>query len=136
MKKILSIAILSLMISFQAKSTIVTINATAANKFSPDSVVIRWGDTIQFGNMSGHRAIEVSSTAWNANGKTAAAGGFNTVSAGNTITNLNIGVHYYVDTHFVATDTMKGRICVLQRIAPLSDCNDLFISEYIRGKRK
>jgi plastocyanin len=128
--KTISLA-LSLIFAVQTFAAIRTIT-TVGNTFSPDSTVIRFGDTVQFTNMVGHNAVEVSAATWNANGTTPLAGGFSTVVSGNTITGLSVGLHYYICTPNAALG-MKGRIWVLPRNGDLVDCSELFISEYIEG---
>jgi hypothetical protein len=131
MKKFLLLTLIIIGI-LSANATIVTIT-TVGNKFSPDSVVVRWGDTIQYTNMAGHIAYEVSSTTYTNRTKAALSGGFNSVTSSNQIKGLALGLHYFIDSQYIATDTMRGRIWVLPRVNPLFDCYDFMITEYIEG---
>ena len=127
-KALLTIFVFISIASFATVKTITTVG----NTFNPDSAIIYFGDTVQFINMTGHNAVEVSLATWNANGTTPLGGGFSSISSGNTITNLPIGVHYYVCTPHAGLG-MKGRIWVLPKLGISVDCSELFISEYIEG---
>ncbi|WP_225154157.1 hypothetical protein, partial [Bradyrhizobium sp. NBAIM08] len=66
--------------------------------FTPASITINPGDSVNFVIDSAHNAVEVSDTTWNANGNTALPGGFLTPFGGGLIlaTQLGTGTHYYV----------------------------------------
>ena len=101
-------------------STIPTINVPAAPKtvtvattgftFTPATVTIRAGDTVNFSITSIHSALEVSKATWDANGNTS-NGGFNIPFGGGSHTFSRPGIYYYVcGAHFAMG--MKGTIIV------------------------
>lgn len=111
MKKLLfpSIFILNSVVALCTTSTIVNSGYT----FSPDSVTITSGDSINFVLASIHNTVEVSQTTWAANGTTPLSGGFSTPFGGGIVTpaKLTAGTHYYVcGAH--ASMGMKGVIIV------------------------
>lgn len=79
--------------------------------FSPASVTITVGDTVNFQLSGSHNAVEVSQATYNANGNTPLGGGFVTPFGVGQVTGLSIGTHYYVcGNHFGSG--MKGIIVV------------------------
>lgn len=89
--------------------TIITIT-NSGYAFSPDSVSINVGDTVNFDIGSIHTTVEVSQTTWVNNGNTPLPG-FSTPSGGGQIIGLTAGIHYYgCSPH--ASSGMKGRIFV------------------------
>jgi plastocyanin len=94
---------------FSAQWTINNVGFT----FSPSSVTISNGDSVNFSLESAHNALEVSEATWNANGNTPLTGGFETPFGGGLVlpSNLTVGTHYYVcQPH--ASLGMKGIIIV------------------------
>jgi plastocyanin len=81
--------------------------------FSPATVTIHLGDSVNFTLEASHNALEVSQTTWNANGTTPLAGGFQTPFGGGLVlpSLLGVGTHYYVCTNHVSGG-MKGIIIV------------------------
>ncbi|MGY8950198.1 MAG: cupredoxin domain-containing protein, partial [Flavobacteriales bacterium] len=63
---VLSILIFACFTSF---SQVHTIN-TAGMTFDPDTVTINLGDTIEFGSLGYHNAVEVDESTWSANDTT------------------------------------------------------------------
>jgi plastocyanin len=90
--------------------TTTTVTSTSGNTFSPNSVTINVGDTVNFQLTSIHNAVEVSQATWNANGTTALPG-FSVPFGGGIVTGLAVGVHYYVCANH-ASMGMKGMITV------------------------
>jgi plastocyanin len=88
-------------------------NVTAPGLFfSPDSIRITFGDTVDFQISSSHNAQEVSLATWNLNQTTPLTGGFSVPFGGGLLTGLTVGTHYYVcDNH--ASSGMKGKIVVV-----------------------
>jgi plastocyanin len=111
MKKVLfSLLLFSLgTASFCTTWTITSVGAT----FSPDTLRIVFGDSVNFTLIDTHNALEVSQTTWNANGSTPLPGGFETPFGGGLVlpAQLGIGTHYYVCTNHVSLG-MKGIIIV------------------------
>jgi len=110
-KFLLSFCLLSISVTgFSTKWTIVNSGFT----FSPSSVSISYGDSVDFSLASMHNALEVSEATWNANGNTALPGGFELPFGGGLVlpAQLPAGTHYYVcQPH--ASLGMKGIITVL-----------------------
>lgn len=81
--------------------------------FSPSTVTITLGDSVNFTLASSHNALEVSQTTWNTGGTIALSGGFSTPFSGGLVlpANLTLGTHYYVCTNH-ASMGMKGTIIV------------------------
>lgn len=81
--------------------------------FSPETVTINVGDTINFEVTSIHNGLEVSEPTWNANGNTPLPGGFITPFGGGLVLpdQLPVGTHYYVCQNHYAMG-MKGKIIV------------------------
>lgn len=89
-----------------------TITASGLS-FSPSVITVSSTDTIVFAKMSGHNAVEVSKTTWDANGTTALNGGFSVPFGGGTVLakDLTAGTHYYVCTPHAGFG-MKAQITV------------------------
>ena len=85
--------------------------STSSFTFSPASLTIVLGDTVQFVLESIHNAQEVSQATWNVNGATKLAGGFETPFGGGTVVPTTTGAHYYVCVPH-ASSGMKGIITV------------------------
>lgn len=78
--------------------------------FSPATITVHAGDTIQFNLSSIHNAVEVSQATWNANGTTS-NGGFSLPFGGGALVLVDTGTYYYVcQVH--ASMGMKGMIIV------------------------
>jgi len=97
--------------------------------FSPATLTIQQGDTVEFVIGSSHNAVEVSQATFDANGATALQTGFATPSKGGKIfpAQLTVGTHYYVCTPH-ASFGMKGQIIVQN---PNSIDEDLEKSEIV-----
>lgn len=95
-----------------AFSTKVTITNSGFT-FSPDTVTITVGDSVNFSVASIHVPVEVSQATWTANGNTALAGGFSTPAGGGLVlpAKLTVGTHWYVCSPH-AFMGMKGVIIV------------------------
>ena len=93
-------------------STVVVVNNSGLT-FSPSTITINFGDSVNFVIASSHNATEVDQTVWNANGNTALSGGFLTSFGGGMILpgQLAVGTHYFVCTPH-ASSGMKGTIVV------------------------
>jgi len=81
--------------------------------FSPATITITLGDSVNFSVSSIHQPVEVSQATWNANGNTPLAGGFQTPFGGGLVlpAQLTVGTHYYVCSAH-ASMGMKGIIIV------------------------
>lgn len=97
------------LLSVIAFSTSVTITNSGAT-FTPSTVTIQVGDTIQFQIDDNHNAIEVSLATWTADSNTPLPG-FSLGFGGGTVTGLTAGTHYYVCAPH-ASIGMKGEIIV------------------------
>ncbi|HMD13942.1 MAG TPA: plastocyanin/azurin family copper-binding protein, partial [Bacteroidota bacterium] len=78
--------------------------------FSPNTLTITAGDTINFVLASIHNAVEVSQATWNADGITS-NGGFSVPFGGGKTVLTVVGTHYYVCQNH-ASMGMKGIITV------------------------
>jgi plastocyanin len=87
---------------------------TSGFTFSPATLTITVGDSVNFTLPGIHNAVEVDFTTWSANGITPLAGGFSEPLGGGMVlpSKLTVGTHYYVCTVHVATMGMKGSIIV------------------------
>jgi plastocyanin len=110
MKKIIySIMLFSIgTAGFCAKWTVTNSGLT----FSPATITITVGDSVQFNISSMHNAVEVSQATWNVNGTTPLPG-FSVPFGGGMVLPalLTVGTHYYVCTAH-ASSGMKGTIIV------------------------
>lgn len=118
MKNKILLSILLLSTSLTGFCTIWTVTNTA-NTFTPATITITVGDTVNFVITTAHNAIEVSQATYNANGNTALSGGFQTAFGGGMVlpAQLGVGTHYYVCTPH-ASMGMKGTIIVQNCSAP------------------
>lgn len=94
---------------FAVKHTIVNSGFT----FSPASLTINLGDTIEFVLSPSHDARQVSLSTWTANDTTALPGGFEVPFGGGIVVPTSLGDIYYVCVPH-ASIQMKGRITVSQ----------------------
>jgi plastocyanin len=102
----LSILAVNLVLNAQQLFTVTNSNLT----FSPATLTITVGDTVEFVQGSSHPAREVSQATWNANGNTS-NGGFNNAHSGVKIKFTTVGTVYYVCSNH-ASSGMKGQIIV------------------------
>lgn len=111
MKRIILSVVLFTFISASFGKTWTVTNS--GNTFTPQTLTILQGDTVKFDLEGDHNAVEVSQTTWNANGKTALAGGFSAPFGGGLVlpAKLTTGTHYYVCTPHAAFG-MKATIIV------------------------
>ena len=88
--------------------------------FSPATVTIQLGDSVNFTLAPVHDALEVSQATWNANGSTPLPGGFLVPFGGGLLvpSQLPVGTHYYVCENHVSLG-MKG-IIIVQNNAGIS----------------
>lgn len=100
------LTVLSLSSSFGTTITV----TNSGFSFSPSSLAINLGDTVNFVLESSHNAVEVSQATWNANGNTS-NGGFSTPFGGGKVIPTLAGTYYYVCSPH-ATFGMKGTIIV------------------------
>lgn len=103
--------VLLLLYTQPTSATIHTITTPGFN-FSPSTLTIALGDTIDFSIASAHNVLEVSQATWNANGNTPLPGGFSLPFGGGTLILQSSGTYYYVcEPH--AGGGMKGTITVM-----------------------
>lgn len=106
-----------------------TVN-NAGFTFSPASVTIDAGDSVQFSLASMHNALEVSEETWIAKGNTPLPGGFETAFGGGLVLplQLSVGTHYYVCSPH-ASSGMRG-IIIVQSLTGVDDLkagSDFFV---------
>lgn len=86
--------------------------STVGNTFSPATVTIAAGDSVEFNLAAIHNAVEVSQSTWEASTSGALSGGFSVGFGGTeTVTFDEPGTYYYVCEPHVALG-MKGTIIV------------------------
>lgn len=111
MKKI-TLSLLLMTVSLTVFCKTWTVN-NAGFTFTPASITIDLGDTVNFVIQNAHSVIEVSQANWDANDNTPLSGGFQTGFGGGVVlpAKLEVGIHYYVcGPH--ASLGMKGIIIV------------------------
>jgi plastocyanin len=112
MKKILLFIVLA-SYGFAGFSSTFTIS-NSGTTFTPETIIVKLGDIVDFNIAGIHNAVEVSQTTWNANGNSPLSGGFSVPFGGGSVPadKLTLGIHYYVCTSHAAFG-MKGTITVL-----------------------
>ena len=87
-----SFLLLSVNLAFSTVHTIVNSGFT----FSPATINIAFGDSVQFTIGGSHFVVEVDQTTWDANSNTPLSGGFITPAGGGLIlpADLEVGTHY------------------------------------------
>lgn len=110
MKKslLLSLSFLAFTFALNAQQTFSV--STSGFTFTPATVTITVGDTVEFTQSGSHPAREVSLSTWNANGTTS-NGGFDNAHSGTKIKFTTVGTVYYVCSNH-ASSGMKGQIIV------------------------
>jgi len=106
---IASTAILFLFACGGQATTHIVINS--GNTFSPSTLSIELGDTVEFVLAAIHNVVEVSQANWNVNSNIQLPGGFSRGSGGGIVVITSLGVHYYVCGNH-NTSGMKGTITV------------------------
>src|SRR5271157_2217277 len=109
MKKAIILSLFTLATTRIGFSTTHTITNSGFT-FSPSSITINLGDTVEFVLASIHAAREVDQATWNANGTTS-NGGFDLQFGGGTVVLTQTGTHYYVCPPHASLG-MKGTIMV------------------------
>ena len=81
--------------------------------FTPDTIIIVYGDDVDFSLESIHNAVEVSQATWDANGNSPLASGFSLPLGGGSVSveQLTVGTHWYVCSPHASLG-MKGVIIV------------------------
>jgi len=99
--------------------------------FTPDTIIINVGDSVNFSLESMHNAIEVSEATWMANDNTPLAGGFGLALGGGLVlpVNLTLGVHWYVCSPH-ASSGMKGVIIVIDATGLNESLKQEYFSAY------
>ena len=96
LRKLLYSAIVLCCSSLATQASVYPIT-TVGFTYSPDTLHIALGDTVQFTLGNNHNAVEVDQATWNANGTTS-NGGFNIPFGGGQWIPTNTGTFYYVCT--------------------------------------
>jgi plastocyanin len=109
MQKTILFLLITLVTTSISFSTTYTITSSGFS-FSPSSITINAGDTVNFVLESMHNAREVSQATWNANGTTS-NGGFDLPFGGGIVVLTQTGIHYYVCVPHASLG-MKGTITV------------------------
>ncbi|MCX6181596.1 MAG: T9SS type A sorting domain-containing protein [Bacteroidetes bacterium] len=117
----IKITLLLLTVSLSAFCKVWTV-VNSGLTFSPNTLTIAEGDSVNFVLANSHTALEVSQATWNNNNNTALLNGFGTNFGGGMIlpAKLTIGTHYYVcEPH--AGSVMKGQIIVQSAVGVLEN---------------
>ena len=101
---------ISLLTAFATTYVVTNVGTT----FSPSTLTINKGDTVDFQLISSHNVVEVSQATWNANGNTS-DGGFSLPYGGGKLKFSQAGTFYYVCQPHAAIG-MKGTITVLDQM--------------------
>ncbi len=109
---LLTFLLLTSITGFCATITI-TASSPTIYSFSPNNgdITIASGDIVSFVLNQMHNAVEVSQATWSTNGITPLPGGFEVDYGGGTVSDLSVGIHYYVCQNH-AESGMKGTITV------------------------
>ena len=104
--------LLSILFSFALATAVAqtshTILATGLN-YSPDSLVVTVGDTINFAVGGSHPTLEVDQSTWNNNGTTPKNNGFDYPNGTGSFVVSSAQTYYYVCTNHIGSG-MKGKI--------------------------
>jgi len=122
--KIFTLIIVSFLIASVSMQAKIWKIGNSSNKFTPNTITITYGDTVNFSITSIHDAREVSEATWNSNKSSALTGGFQTKFGGGTVLpeKLSVGTHYYVCTPHASVG-MKGIIIVENKNTDVIDMN-------------
>ncbi len=106
---------------FTGHATIHTIISSGLT-YSPSSLTINQGDSVEFVIDVSHNAVEVDLATYNANGTTPLTGGFSVPFGGGIVpaAQIPVGDHYYVCSPHAAVG-MKGSFTVVPGAANLED---------------
>jgi plastocyanin len=111
MKTKILLSILLMVLALSGYSKTLTITASGF-QFTPASITINIGDTVNFNIGSSHNAVEISKATYDANGTTPLPGFSEPFGGGKVLPDqLTVGTHYYVCTPH-ASYGMKGTIVV------------------------
>lgn len=113
MKTRILLLVLLLTLSVSGNATIWVIT-NSGDSFTPSTITINQGDTVNFVLESHHNAVQVSLATWNTNGSTMLSGGFMTNFGGGMIlpSQMISGTNYFVCAPH-ASIGMKGTIVVM-----------------------
>ena len=127
MKLRLHLLIITLFTFFTSFSQVQTIN-TSGMTFDPDTVIINLGDTIEFGPLGYHNAVEVDESTWTTNDTTYNGGFYFPLgTAGGYFIADSAKTYYYVCQPHVSMG-MKGVIIV--NPTPIYGCLDSIATNY------
>ena len=127
MKLRLHYSIILLFTFFTSFSQVQTIN-TAVMTFTPDTVTINLGDTVEFGSLGYHNAVEVDESTWIANDTTYNGGFYFPLgSAGGYFIADSAKTYYYVCQPHVSIE-MKG-VIIVNPVA-IYGCTDSLATNY------
>lgn len=112
MKRHFTLLILLITLSISGYSKVWIVNNSGFT-FSPSTLTITEGDTVNFVLTSSHNSREVSESTWLVNGNAPLPGGWETPFGGGMVLpdKLTVGTHWYVCSPH-ASDGMKGIIIV------------------------
>ncbi len=110
MKKLLFILFIGCIATSLHAQTTHTIAAVGL-QYTPDTVIVNLGDTIQFDVGTSHPTTEVDFNTYTTNGSTALSGGFSFPNGQGSFVTSSLGAIYYIcDNHI--SQGMKGMIMV------------------------
>jgi plastocyanin len=120
--------ILGLAVFTGAFATVHTVSNSGFT-FSPATLTVMEGDTIDFTIGGSHNVVEVDSSTWASNGNTPLSGGFSAPFGGGMVILNSVGTFYYVcNPH--ASQGMKGQIRVEAAVSSVATLKANDISVY------
>ena len=111
-----------------AFATVHTVNNSNFT-FSPATLTVMEGDTIDFSIGGSHNVVQVDSSTWASNGNTPLSGGLSTPFGGGMLVLNDVGTFFYVCSPHAGLG-MKGQITVEATTVSIASLNAEVISIY------
>lgn len=130
MKKLFYTFIFSTAFTVSVMATTHTVS-NIGNTYTPATLTIMIGDTVNFNLSNNHNVVEVSETTWNSNGTTALNGGVSLGFGGGQLIFNNVDTIFYVCTPH-AGQGMKAKI-IVQGSNLNTEANNFILSHLYAG---
>ncbi len=108
MKKLVLTIAFSISVTIAMAQTTHQVTASGLS-YTPDSITVNVGDTVEFMVGSTHPTLEVSQATWQANGSTGLSGGFAVPSGDGKVFIATAKTYYYICENHIGAG-MKGQI--------------------------